>query len=311
MKTLLILILVLSVATSYRDPTMTLPDSVEVRTGETAHIEVVLEHTQTTMWNLKVYVDTAQIDASMLTYLTISATPEAPFTFPKEIALETKAPVTIDVQVEADAPSMQVKIPVIAAGSKGPCMKGCEPFLIQKSTTLLITKQDPKLALLVTEPKFEVYAGTVITAEMQLKNYGAATAYVDNLQAVSDSPLVLQMQAVPPQVEPGGVERVELLILTKDVSPGTYLVSVSLVFSDRTKATFRDSKSLYVIVLEKSEPTATPPPSTGPSPQPTQAPDLTTENYSYFLAGMFSGACTFGVAVMFGMFLKKHRPTNN
>ncbi len=311
MKAILItLLLFLSTAASYRDPTMAVPDQVEVRTGETAHIEVILEHTQTTMWNVKVYVDTEQIDATYLKYLEITQDKEHPYHFEKEIPFGTEAPATLDIKVAETSPSMQVKIPIIAAGSKGPCMKGCEPFLIQKSVTLQIKRQDPKLALMLPEPKFEVHSGEVITTEIQLRNYGAAAAYVTSLVAVSEDNVLLQMQTVPSQIEPGITESVGLTIFTKDLPPGTYLISVNLVYKDSIKNTFQESKTLYIIVLQESE---SPPPSpvltTTPPSQPVTESQPLEEKYSYFLAGMFTGACSFGVAVMFGLFLKKHRPT--
>jgi hypothetical protein len=309
---IMLVLFILPVAAAYRDPYMTIPEEVEVTAGETGQIEVILEHVQTTMWQVKVYVDTDQIESRFLQTLKISTDAENPVQFEEEIPAATQISATIDVEVAANAPAGQVKIPIIAAGNKGPCAKGCEPFFVQKSTTLVIKRQDPKLALLVPEAKFEVAQGETVTVEIQLKNYGAATTYIDELEAVSDKPLEQLMQDAPRQIEPGITESVILKIFTGDASPGSYLVHVKVVYRDRIQNKFTESKTIYLTILEKEEsepepsssPTHSPPPSS-----PVVEPGNPEEKYQYFLVGMFTGAVIFAAAVMGGLFLKKHRPT--
>ncbi len=315
MKTaVLMMIVLLSALTTYRDPYVTIPTEVEVRTGETAHIEVIIEHVQTTMWNLKVYVDTEQMDSIFLQRLEVAQDNENPVLFDKEIPPATKVSALIDVAVAEDSPSGQVRIPIVVAGSKGPCLRGCEPFFVQKSTTLVIKKQDPKLALMLPETRFETHQGENITVEVQLKNYGATTAYVESLEAIPDKTLTIVNQTVPPkQVAPGKTESVVLIIVTEEASPGTYLIQVKLVYKDQVKNIFQDGKTIYVTILERKEPvsSSTPPVTFSPSPNPVENPGNPEEKYQYFLAGTVTGAGTFGVAVMFGLFLKKHRPAKS
>ena len=66
---LLVFILVFLVPTEYRDPYVTVPEDVEVRSGEAVVIDVIVEHVQTSMWNLQVYVDTTQIESRFLQWL--------------------------------------------------------------------------------------------------------------------------------------------------------------------------------------------------------------------------------------------------
>lgn len=300
--------LVIISQTTYRDPNVTIPENVEVRAGETAHIEVILEHIQTTMWNLKVYVDTSQVDSRFLERLEIQADGEHPIIFEEEIPHGTEVTATIDVTVAANSPAGEVRIPIIIAGSKGPCMKGCYPFLIQKSTTLKIARQEPKLALLIPESTFEVYPGEVITVEVQLKNYGAEPAYVEKVEAVPDDPLQVKTQTVPREVSPNMTESVTVTVFTKDVPAGSYLVHVELAYRDQIQNTYAESKTIYVTILEKQEPPATPVITTQP-PTPVVKPNNPDEKYLYFVAGMFTGTCIFGLALMVGLFLRKRRPT--
>ena len=305
----MIILVVLHAPTAYRDPYVTIPEQVEAQAGETAHIDVVIEHVQTTMWNLRVYVDTNQIDSKFLQRLEISQNQENPIHFDEEIPPGTKVTATIDVMIEQASPVGEVRIPIIAAGSKGPCMKGCEPFLVQKSTSLAIKRQDPKLALMLSDTRFEVYSGEVITVEVGLKNYSAVTAYIKTLEAVPDKTLNLTTQRVPAQVAPDSTESVLLQIYTKDAAPGTYLIQVKVIYRDQIQNTYQDSKTIYLTILEKNEPPlSTPPESLNPSPPPVINPENPEEKYQYFLVGMVTGAGVFGVAVMFGLFLKKHRP---
>lgn len=304
---LVVVMVLVGTAADYRDPYVSIPEEVKVKTGETASINVSVEHVQTTMWNVKVYVDTNQIDPQFLSRLHISADQENPVLFEKEISHGTEISATIEVAVAANSPEGQVKIPIIVAGNKGPCLKGCEPFLVQKSTMLLIQRQDPKLALLIPESTFEVYQGESVTAELQLKNYGALTAYVEKLEAVPDAPLTYTLPTAPGQVEPGATGSAQLIIFTKDAAPGRYLVQVKLVYKDEIQNKFTDSKTIYITVLEKEHiPSTTPPVSSTPPNNPVQPDD--NAPYQYFVAGMFTGAAFFGVAVMIGLFLKKRRP---
>lgn len=301
-------ILILSAPVAYRDPYMTVPESIEVRAGETARIEVVLEHVQTTMWNVKVYVDLDQIESRFLQRLEITADKENPIYFDEEIPHGTEISAVIEVKVAANSPSGEVRIPIVATGSKGPCMKGCEPFFLQKSTNLIIRRQDPKLALMVSEAAFEVYPGEAVQVKVQLKNYGAATAYVEQLEAVPDESLQLQMQTVPSTVSSGTTESVVITIFTKDVAPGNYLIHLKLIYKDTIQNVYTDSKTVYITILENEEsPSPTVPPTSQPSPIPPENSD-SSEKYQYFLVGMFTGASTFGAAVMVGIFLKKRRP---
>ena len=233
--------IILLSATSYRDPNVTIPENVEIRAGETAHIDIALEHIQTTMWNLRVYVDTGQVDSSVLERLEIQADGEHPILFDEEIPPGTEVSATIDVTVAANSPPGEVRIPIIAAGSKGPCMKGCYPFLIQKSTTLKIVRQEPKLALMIPESTFEAYPGEVVTMEVQLRNYGAEPAYVETLEALPDDPLHVQMQTAPREVSPNITEAVTVTVFTKDVPPGSYLVHVRLAYRDQIQNTYTES----------------------------------------------------------------------
>ncbi len=308
MCVIIVVIILAGAAAEYRDPYVTIPEEVEVKTGETASIHVIVEHVQTTMWNVKVYVDTDQVDPRFLSRLNISADQENPVLFEGETSHGTEISATIDVAVAANSPEGQVKIPIIVAGDKGPCLKGCEPFLVQKSTTLKIQRQDPKLALLIPESTFEVYQGEIVTAVLQLKNYGALTAYVEKLEAVLDEPLTYTLPTAPGQVEPGVTESAQLIISTKDAAPGSYLVQVKLVYKDEIQNKFTDSKTMYITVLEKEPlPSTTPPVISTPPHNPVQPDD--NVQYQYFVAGMFTGAALFGVAIMIGIFLKKRRPT--
>jgi hypothetical protein len=241
---LLVFILVISVPTEYRDPYVTVPDGVEVRSGEAVVIDVIVEHVQTSMWNLQVYIDTTQIESRFLQWLDIPHNEENPVLFEKETPPGTKVSALIEVEVAADSPSGQVRIPVIAKGSKGPCMKGCEPFFIQKSFTLVIMRQDPKLALMLPEAQFDSHPGENIQVEVQLKNYGAATAYVETLEAVPDGDLNVLKQTVPGQVAPGTTESVFFTVITGGASPGSYLIHVKLIFRDQIQNTFTDSKTV-------------------------------------------------------------------
>lgn len=306
---LVIIVLVLSAPAAYRDPYVTIPEDVEVRAGETAHIEVIIEHVQTTIWNLRVYVDTNQIDNQFLQRLDIPHDGENPIHFDEEISVGTPVSAVIEIQVAANSPAGEVRIPIIAAGAKGPCMKGCEPFLVQKSTNLVIKRQDPKLALMLPETTFEAHPGENIAVEVQLRNYSAVTAHIESLEAVPDEGLTVLKQTVPGQVAPGSTESVNLTIVTKDAAPGTYLVHVKVAYRDQIQNRFTDSKTVYITLLEKETPvSSTPPVTSNPTPEPTSEPE-NPEKYQYFLAGMVTGAGTFGAAVMFGLFLKKHRPT--
>lgn len=300
----------LAAVTAYRDPNMTVPDQVEIRSGETGQITVTLVHTQTTMWNIKVYVDTAQIDSTFLQRLDISADEQNPIDLGEEISFGTEVTATIDITVEANSPAGEVRIPIIAAGKKGPCLKGCEPFLMQKSTTLVIKRQDPKLALFLPESEFEVLQGENVTLTVQLRNYGASTAFVEELNAAPDSRLTYKMQDPPRQVEAGITQSTVMTVFTENATPGKYLVQVKLVYRDEIQNKFTDSKTIYITVVEqKTEPPSTTPPS---SSTPTETPSVvepgTPTEYQYFLAGMFTGGGSFGVAVMLGLFLKKRRP---
>ncbi len=304
----LVTVIVVLFATSYRDPYITIPENLEIQAGETGHIEVIVEHVQTSMWNLRVYVDADQIEDKFLQRLEISADGEHPILFDEEIPVGTEISVTIDITVAGNSPVGEVKIPVIVAGSKGPCMKGCEPFLVQKSLMLKIMRQEPKLALMMPQTAFEVHSGEIIPVEVQLKNYSAATAYVQKLEAVPDEPLHLQMQTAPSQVRPDVTEPVIMTVFTKDAEPGNYLIHVKLMYRDQIQNTFTESKTVYITILEEEEPPPTPVVSTVP-PSPTVNPHNPEEKYLYFVAGMFCGACIFGTALMIGLFLKKRRPT--
>ncbi len=303
-----ITVIMLISATTYRDPNVTIPENVEIRAGETAHIAITLEHIQTTMWNLKVYVDTSQVDSRILERLQIPADGEHPILFDEEIPPGTEVSATIDVTVAANSPPGEVRIPIIAAGSKGPCMKGCYPFLVQKSTTLKIVRQEPKLALMIPESTFKAYPGEVVTMEIQLKNYGAEPAYVETLEALPDDSLHVQIQTAPREVSPNITESVTATVFTKDVLPGSYLVHVKLAYRDQIQNTYTESKTVYITILEKEEPPVTPVVTTQP-PSPVANPNNPDEKYLYFLAGMFTGTCFFGLALMVGLFLRKRRPT--
>lgn len=311
MKLITLLLVVVLAATSYRDPSVTIPETVEVRAGDTASIEVSLEHVQTTMWKTKVYVDTDQIETMFLEKMEISADEENPVYLKEEISAGTKVSAFIDIKVAENSPTGQVRIPIIASGSKGPCMKGCEPFLVQKSCLLTIVRQDPKLTILLPETRFQVQQGEVITAEIQLKNYGAVTAYVEKLEAVPDKTLTMSLPDAPRQVGPGVTESVNLMIFTKDAAPGDYLINVRLVYKDQISNKFTDSKTLYITILKEQEPTVepTPSPTSSPPPNTSEAPVKSEEKYSYFLAGMFTGAALFSVSIVIGLFLRKYRPT--
>lgn len=301
-------ILIVYALTAYRDPNMTLPDQVEIKSGETGHITVTLEHNQTSMWNVKVYVDTSQIDFTFLQRLNISADEENPIDLGEEITFGTEVTATIDITVEANSPAGEVRIPIVAAGKKGPCLKGCEPFLMQKSTTLVIKRQDPKLALFLPESSFEVLQGETVPVEVQLKNYGASTAYVEKLDAVPDIQLTYQMQDPPRQIEPGTTQSTVMTVFTENAPPGTYLVQIKLAYKDEIQNRFTDSKTVYITVVEQKTlpPLSTVPPSLSPTEPPVE--DLNPTKYQYFLAGMFTGGSSFCAAVMLGLFLKKRRP---
>ncbi|MGC1120906.1 MAG: hypothetical protein WBA22_07405 [Candidatus Methanofastidiosia archaeon] len=306
---IVVCILIVAAITAYRDPNMTVPDQVEIKSGETGQITVTLEHNQTTMWDVKVYVDTAQIDPTFLQRLKISADGQNPIDLGEEISFGIEVTATIDITVEANSPAGEVRIPIVAAGKKGPCLKGCEPFLMQKSTTLVIKRQDPKLALFLPESSFEVLQGEKVTLTVQLKNYGASTAFIEKLDAVPDIQLTYQMQDPPRQIEPGTTQSTVMTVFTENAPPGAYLVQIKLVYRDEIQNRFTDSKTVYITVVEQK---TLPPPSTAPpSLSPTEPPVEERGNptkYQYFLAGMFTGGSSFGVAVMLGLFLKKRRP---
>ena len=308
---LMVLILVLGAPLAYRDPYVTIPEEVEVRTGETAHIELIVEHVQTTMWNLKVYVDTNQIESTFLNRIDVVQDQENPIIFEEEIPPGTKVPVTIDIEVAETSPAGEVRIPVIVAGSKGPCMKGCEPFLIQKSTLLIIKRQDPRMALLLPQATFDVYAGETLSIEVQLRNYSATSAYIESVEATPDKPLTILNPSIPNSVAPGNTASIVITIITTDASPGTYLVQVKLVYRDQIQNKFTDSKTIYITIQEKTNPlpSSSPPATVNPTPQPSTTPLQEEEKYLYFLMGMVTGAGIFAVAVMVGIFLKKRRPT--
>jgi uncharacterized membrane protein len=305
-----IALVVLLAPAAYRDPYVTIPEEVEVIAGETAHIEVLLQHVQTTMWNLRVYVDTDQIEARFLERMEIVQDNENPLIFDEEIPHGTEISAVIDIQVAANSPSGQVSIPIIAAGSKGPCMKGCEPFLVQKSTTLVIKRQDLKLALMLPEARFEAYPGENIKIDVQLKNYSTATAYIDRLEAVPEGELTVLNQTIPGQVAAGSTESVTFTVVTGGASPGSYLIHVRVIYKDQIQNKYTDSKTVYVTILEKAEsppPSTQPPQTVNPGPEPAE-PESPGDKYLYFLAGMITGGSTFTVAVMVGIFLKKRRP---
>lgn len=305
----LVCILALAAPTEYRDPYVTIPEEVEARAGEPVQIEVIVEHVQTTMWNLQVYVDTSQVESRFLQWLKVTQTEENSIHFEEEIPPGTKVSAVIDIDIAENSSSGQVKIPIIAKGSKGPCLKGCEPFFIQRSTILLISRQDLRLALMLPEARFESYPGENIRVEVQLKNYGAATAYVESLEALPDKQLNVLKQTVPGQVAPGTTESVFFTVVTGGASPGTYLVQVKLIFKDQIQSTFTDSKTVYITILQEDEPPpSTPPATVTPDPGPVQ-PENPDEKYLYFLAGVITGAALFAVAVMAGIFAKKRRPT--
>ncbi|MBU7014047.1 MAG: hypothetical protein HXS52_01780 [Theionarchaea archaeon] len=306
---IVVCLLIVAAITAYRDPNMTVPDQVEIKSGETGRIEVTLEHNQTTMWNVNVYVDTAQIDPTFLQRLEISADEENPIDLGEEISFGTPVTATIDITVEANSPAGEVRIPIVAAGKKGPCLKGCEPFLMQKSTTLVIKRQDPKLALFLPESSFEVLQGENVTLTVQLRNYGASTAFVEELDAVPDSQLTYKMQDPPRQIEPGTTQSTFMTVFTENATPGAYLIQVKLVYRDEIQNRFTDSKTVYItVVQERTEvPTITPTPSSSPTTPPVEEPGISAQ-YQYFLAGMFTGGSSFGIAVMLGLFLKKRRP---
>lgn len=294
---------------AYRDPYMTLPEEVGVRTGEIARIEVTLRHVQTTMWSLKVYVDTDQIESRFLERLTIPADAENPIQFEEEIPHNTEMTATIEITVAENSPAGEVRIPVVAAGNKGPCKKGCEPFFVQKSVNVVIERQDPKLALVLPAAQFDVSSGENIPVQIQFKNYGAATAYIKDFEVVLEEGFNKLMGDAPSHVEPGVTESIMLTILTNNVPAGNYLIQVKLVYRDKIQNTFTDSKTIYITILENQEPTPskTPAEST-PSPTTAAPGSSSPEKYQYFVAGMFTGGAIFGVSVMVGLFLKKRRP---
>ena len=306
----MILILVLYAPLAYRDPYVTIPEQVEVRAGETAHIEVTIKHVQTTMWSLKVYADTDQIDSRFLERITIVQDEENPLTFDDEIPSGEEVKAVIEVEVLENSPAGEVRIPIIAAGAKGPCKKGCEPFLVQKSTILAIIRQDPRLALLLPESSFEAYPGENITVEVQLRNYSGVTAYIDSLEATPDKTLEILKPSAPSNVASGNTASVVITIITKDAAPGNYLVQIKLVYRDQIQNKFTESKTVYVTILEKNEPTpsTTPPVTVNPTPPASVNPHNEEEKYVYFMTGMVSGAGVLGVGVMVGLFLKKRRP---
>lgn len=307
---IIVVVMILSgTATSYRDPYMDIPEEVEVKTGETAVITVLVEHVQTTMWDVKVYVDTDQVDTRFRSRLQFSADQENPILFEEEIQHGTELSAAIEVTVAAHSPEGQVKIPIVTAGNKGPCRKGCEPFLVQKSTVLVIKRQDPKLALFLPESTFDVYQGESVTAEVQLRNYGALTAYVETLEAAPDNPLTYALHTTPGQIAAGATQSAQLTIFTNDAAPGSYLVHIKLVYKDEIQNKFTDSKTLYITILKKEQiPPSTTPPISSTPPENPENPG-TEAQYQYFVAGMFTGAALFGVAIMIGLFLKKRRPT--
>jgi hypothetical protein len=284
--------------------------------GETAHFEIIFTHVQTSMWNVQVYVDTSQIKSSVLERLEISIDEENPAVFDDSIPMGEEITVPIDITISSNAPSGEVTLPIIIKGAKGPCQKGCEPFFIQKSTTLLIRRKDPKLAVILPQAALDVVAGEKATVEIQIKNYGTASAYVNTLEALSEDPFSFQMQSFPKNVGPGNTIPILLTISTGGISPGSYLVQIKLEYRDTIQNIFNDSKTLYLTIVEKgsnSDNQPTTPPLTGnpQSPNPTLEPssDNDSVKYQYFLVGMVSGGALFGVAVMIGIFLKKRRPT--
>jgi hypothetical protein len=308
---LILLIVMLPPAfAAYRDPYMTIPEEVDVHTGETAHIEVTLRHVQTTMWSLKVYVDTTQIESRFLERLHISADPENPIQFEEEIPNNTEVTASIDITVVENSPPGEVRIPIVAAGNKGPCLKGCEPFFVQKSVTMVIERQDPKLAVVLPEAQFKVLPGESVQVEIQLKNYGAATAYIKDLEVVLEEGFSKLMGDAPSRVEAGVTESVIVTLLTGDAPPGNYLIQVKLEYQDQIQNTFTDSRTVYVTILQNEEPPPSQTPVISTPPPTTNAPSGSSqEKYQYFVAGMFTGGAVFGVSVMVGLFLKKRRPT--
>jgi hypothetical protein len=314
LRMLIIIILLIPAVYAYRDPYITLPEQVEGVAGETAHFEVIFTHVQTSMWNVQVYVDTTQIKSNVLERLEISVNEENPAVFDDDIPMGEEIAVPIDIAISSNSPSGEVSLPIIVKGAKGPCQKGCEPFFVQKSTTLFIRRKDPKLAVLLPQATLDVVAGEKAAVEIQIKNYGTASAYVNSLEAVSETPFSFQMQTVPKNVGPGSTIPILLTISTGDVSPGSYLVQIKLEYRDKIQNTFNDSKTLYLTIVEETphnQPTA--PPTTvnpqSPSPTPQPSSDADSLKYQYFLVGMVSGGALFGVAVMVGIFLKKRRPT--
>lgn len=315
-RVLILILLFLPAVYAYRDPYITIPEQVEGIAGEIAHFDVVFHHVQTTMWNVQVYVDTSQIKSSLLEKLDISIDEENPMGFTEDIPMGEEVVVPIDIGISENSPSGEVTIPIIIKGAKGPCQKGCEPFFVQKSTTLIIRRKDPKLAVILPQAVFEVVAGQKALVEIQIKNYGTSSAYIKSLEAISDNPFTFQMQTVPKNISPDSTVPVQLTIITDGISPGSYLVQIKLEYRDAIQNLFNDSKTVYLTIVENTPNpgTHTPVPSSSGNPQtpvPTiqPYPDNETLKYQYFLVGMVCGGALFGVAVMIGIFLKKRRPT--
>jgi hypothetical protein len=313
---LIIILLLLPAVYAYRDPYITIPEQVEGIAGETAHFDVVFKHVQTTMWNVQVYVDTDQIKSSLLDRLEISVDEENPMVFDENIPMGEEMVVPIDIAISENSPSGEVTIPIIVKGAKGPCQKGCEPFFVQKSTTLIIRRKDPKLAIILPQAVFEVVSGEKATVEIQIKNYGTASAYVKSLEAVSENPFTFQLQTVPKNISPDSTLPILLTIFTDSISPGSYLVQIKLEYRDTIQNIFNDSKTIYLTIVENTPNpgTQSSTPSTTGNPQtpfPTIQPYPENESlkYQYFLVGMVCGGALFGVAVMIGIFLKKRRHT--
>jgi hypothetical protein len=83
------------------------------------------------------------------------------------------------------------------------------------------------------------------------------------------------------------------------------------VYKDEIQNKFTDSKTLYITILKKEQiPPSTTPPISSTPPENLDNPGNEAQ-YQYFVAGMFTGAALFGVAIMIGLFLKKRRPTTN
>lgn len=317
LQVLILILFLVPAVYAYRDPYITIPEQVEGMAGETAHFEVVFTHVQTAMWNVQVYIDTEQIKSNLLDWLEISVDEENPAVFEDSIPLGEEISVPIDIEISDNSPSGEVTLPIIVKGAKGPCQKGCEPFFVQKSTTLYIRRKDPKLAVILPNATVEMAAGGKATVEIQIRNYGTATAYVNSLDVVSDHPFAFQMQTVPRNIGPDSTIPILLTISTEDISPGSYLIQVKLEYRDTIQNTFTDSKTIYVTITgndsnphsQPDTPSPTGSPQTPPPTQPSPETDSRSVKYQYFLAGMVCGGALFGISVMVGIFLKKRRPT--